>query len=151
LEFVHTDLPSFKGCYYITAVDRSGNESDPSELACNDNCPNYVLPNIFTPNGDTFNELYNAFNDVDDPELDQSLCPRFVDKVTFTVINRNEKEVYTYVSGGENSILIGWDGKTNDGELLPAGTYYYSAEVEYDVLDPDLKKEVIKGWLDIAR
>jgi hypothetical protein len=151
LEFVHTDLPSFKGCYYITAVDRSGNESDPSELACNDNCPNYVLPNIFTPNGDTFNELYNAFNDIDDPELDQSLCPRFVDKVTFTVINRNGKEVYTYVSGGENSILIGWDGKTNDGELLPAGTYYYSAEVEYDVLDPDLKKEVIKGWLDIAR
>jgi len=150
-EFIHTNLSSFKGCYYVTAVDRSDNESDPSELVCNDNCPSYVLPNVFSPNGDGINDVFNAFNDFDDPEMDLTLCARFVSKVVFTVFGRNGKEVFNYESGGENSILIGWDGKANDGTLLPSGTYYYSADVEFDVLNPELKNQVLKGWVDILR
>src|SRR5690606_26373203 len=50
--YTHLDLPSFKGCYFVIAVDRSGNRSPASETVCNDNCPNYELPNITTPNGD---------------------------------------------------------------------------------------------------
>ncbi len=150
-EFLHANLSSFRGCYYVTAVDRSDNESDPSELVCNDNCPNYVLPNVFTPNGDGFNDVFNAFNDIDDPEMDLALCPRFVNKVTFTVFGRNGKVLFNYESGGENSILIGWNGRANDGTQLPSGTYYYSADIEFDVLDPELRDQVLKGWLDILR
>ncbi len=149
--FIHSGLPSFKGCYYVTAVDRSDNESEPGDIVCNDNCPSYTLPNVFTPNGDGHNDLFNAFNDMDDPDLDPLLCPRFVIKVVFTVVNRNGKEVYSFESGGENSILIGWDGRSNDGKQLPSGTYYYSAEVDFDVLDPELKHQVIKSWVDILR
>ena len=60
--FVHDNLESFAGCYRITAIDRSGNESLPSNIVCNDNCPNYELPNTFTPNVDGINETYAAFN-----------------------------------------------------------------------------------------
>ena len=59
--------------------------------------------------------------------------------------------MYSYESGGENSILIEWDGRADDGTQLPSGTYFYSANVEFNVLDPDLKHQVIKGWLDILK
>ncbi|MDJ1486457.1 gliding motility-associated C-terminal domain-containing protein, partial [Cytophagaceae bacterium YF14B1] len=34
----HINLTSFAGCYYVTVVDRSGNESAPSNIVCQDNC-----------------------------------------------------------------------------------------------------------------
>lgn len=149
--YIHKNLSSFAGCYYVTAVDRSDNESDPSVIVCNDNCPNYVLPNVFTPNGDGHNDVFNALNDRDDPDLSQADCPRFVIKVTFRVFNRYGKEVYTYESGGENSILIGWDGHSNDGKQLASGVYYYTADVDFDAVDPSSKHKVLKGWVQILR
>src|SRR5690606_12422741 len=65
------NLPQLKGCYYITALDRSGNVSEPSNVVCVDNCPNYELPNAFTPNGDNTNDTFQAF---DNPF---PRCPRF--------------------------------------------------------------------------
>jgi hypothetical protein len=158
LEFVHSGIPSFAGCYYVTAIDRSGNESDPSNIACNDNCPNYDLPNVFTPNGDGYNDFFTALNPVDnstegnpDPNYDPITCPRFVKSVAFRVFNRSGKEIYTFQSGGENSILIEWDGRTNDGQQLPSGVYYFTAEVEFDMIDPTRRKEVIKSWVQILK
>jgi flagellar hook assembly protein FlgD len=56
------------------------------------------------------------------------LCPRFIEKVEFTVVNRWGKTVFEYVSDfGENTIYINWDGKTNEGRLLSSGYYFYSA------------------------
>ena len=149
--YVHDNLNSLAGCYYITSVDRSDNESEPSNLVCNENCPSYVLPNIFTPNGDGYNDVFNAFNDIDNPDLDPSQCPRFVNKVTFTVINRYGKVVYNFESGGENSILIGWDGRDNSGDQLGSGIYYYTAEVEFEAIDPELRNQVLRSWVTILR
>ena len=118
---------------------------------CNDNCPNYVLPNVFTPNGDGYNDVFNALNDRDYPDLPPADCPRFVIKVTFRVFNRYGKEVYTYESGGENSILIGWDGRSNDDKQLASGVYYYTADVDFDAVDTELKHKVLKGWVQILR
>ena len=150
-KYIHENLSSFAGCYYVTAVDRSDNESDPSEIMCNDNCPNYVLPNVFTPNGDGYNDVFNALNDLDYPDLPPADCPRFVIKVTFRVFNRYGKEVYTYESGGENSILIGWDGRSNDDKQLASGVYYYTADVDFVAVDTALKHKVLKGWVQILR
>lgn len=144
-EYFDNDLSSLAFCYYVTAVDRSGNESTISEIVCNDNCPQYILPNVFTPNGDTKNETFR-------PIERDGQCPRFVQSVNFKVFNRAGAEVFSYDSTEpEKTIFIDWDGKTKAGRELPAGVYYYSAEVRYNILNPQDATEVINGWVQIIR
>ncbi len=149
--YTHLDLPSFKGCYFVIAVDRSGNRSPASETVCNDNCPNYELPNITTPNGDGKNDVFQAFYPLSPTEYPDGYdrCPRFVEKVNISFYNRWGKEVYNYESSGENSILINWDGRSFDGQRVPAGVYYYLAEIKFDVLDPTKQVQKIKGWVQV--
>ncbi|WP_425392295.1 gliding motility-associated C-terminal domain-containing protein [Ekhidna sp.] len=145
LSFSHSGLTSLAGCYQITAVDRSGNESISSEVICNDNCPRYILPNVITPNGDGKND---TFRPLKDPEN----CPRFVESVLFKVFNRAGAELFEYDSDDpEKSILINWDGTNKRGQEVPAGIYYYSAEIRSKRLNPDDEVQVINGWVQIIR
>jgi gliding motility-associated-like protein len=141
------ELPNYRGCYYITAVDRSGNESEPSNIVCVDNCPSYYLPNAFTPNGDGINETFMAF---DNPF---SKCPRFVLGVEIFIVNRWGVEVFNYnsLSSNENDIYIRWDGRDKNGKELPSGTYFYTATVKFDVLDPTKQEQKLKGTVQIIR
>lgn len=142
-----TNLPTYKGCYYVTAVDRSGNESDPSNIVCVDNCPYYELPNAFTPNGDGTNDTFMAF---DNPF---SKCPRFVEGVEIFIVNRWGVEVFSYnsLTAIENDILIRWDGTDKKGKELPAGTYFYSAIVRFDAFAPERQEQKLKGTIQIIR
>jgi len=150
--YTHDNLRSLAGCYFITAVDFSGNESQRSEVFCNDNCPKYNLPNVFTPNGDGKNDFFRPFKD-------NLGCPRFLESVVFTVTNRAGLIVFEYNSNEESDIsslsddrfLINWDGKSDAGIELPAGTYFYSAELEFDVLNSEESSQVIKGWIQLIR
>jgi hypothetical protein len=165
--YVDDNLLSFARCYRISAVDRSGNESELSDPVCNDNCPYYELPNIFTPNGDGFNDVFSAFNvrDYVDcgngeegcqiPDHLKGRCARFVLSVNFRVINRWGTEVYAY-SGRLNddttsNIYIDWDGRDKQGRPLSSGIYYYIAEVTFDVVDPKDRVQVFKGWVHLLR
>lgn len=141
------NLPQLKGCYYITALDRSGNESEPSNVVCVDNCPNYELPNAFTPNGDNTNDTFQAF---DNPF---PRCPRFVEAVQISIYNRWGVEVFSYSSASsvENDIYIHWNGTDKNGKELPAGTYYYSGTVAFDVLDESRKTQKLKGTIQLIR
>jgi CHU_C Type IX secretion signal domain len=167
-EFEHKNLPSYAGCYKISAVDYAGNESKLSESFCFDNCPYYELPNVFTPNGDKCNELFSAYstrnigeagkNDCSEKALTseqildlQKRCARFVTKVVFNVYNRWGGNVYTYESSGEKSIYIDWNGKDNGGTDLSSGVYYYEAQVTFDVVDPANRNKTFKGWLQLLR
>ncbi|MEO9484087.1 MAG: gliding motility-associated C-terminal domain-containing protein [Ekhidna sp.] len=167
-EFFHNDLNTLAFCYYVTSVDRSGNESMISEVICNDNCPRYVLPNVFTPNGDGKNDSFMPMQTPGD-------CPRFVERVVFKVYNRAGTEIFSHDSSEpEESIFIEWDGSLKGGTYvpngvefpdgtqvdgvvrdgsneLPAGIYYYSAEVTYSALNPEDRIEVINGWVQIIR
>ncbi|MGK7397170.1 MAG: gliding motility-associated C-terminal domain-containing protein [Candidatus Cyclobacteriaceae bacterium M3_2C_046] len=146
--FVHSNLPSFAGCYRIAAIDRSGNISALTEPICKDNCPNYELPNVFTPNEDGSNDTFTAMNN------DPANCPRFVQSVVFKVYNRWGKEVYNSTLDSENNernIMINWDGITNEGILVSPGVYYYLAEVNYITLNPEDSTEELKGYIHILK
>ncbi len=161
--FLHENLISFKGCYRVRAVDRSGNSSEYSNVFCVDNCPYYELPNVFTPNSDGCNDQFRAYSDTnvngeDGPigvcgVVDATKCARFVESVEFTVYNRWGNPVYTYTGrrGTENSILINWDGRGDNGNELAAGVYYYLAKVTFDVVDPNTAVQDIKGWVQILK
>ena len=146
--FTHTGLSSLKGCYKVSAVDRSNNESGLSMAICFDNCPSYELPNAFTPNGDNVNDTFKAF---DQPN---SQCPRFAQSVEFHVFNRwGGDELFTYNSleTTEGDLFINWDGRDNNGNELAAGTYYYLAIVTFDVFAEDKKVQEFKNWVNIIR
>lgn len=160
-------LPSLAFCYKISAVDRSGNESELSDPACNDNCPYYELPNVFSPNdGNDCNDRFAAWRapsnyyEIDEGtgnvqwncgEVDLKKCARFVEAVVFRVYNRWGKEVYSYESGSERSIYIDWDGRDNEGRELASGIYYYAADVTFDSVDPKKANQTIKGWVHLLR
>jgi hypothetical protein len=168
--FVHDrNLTSFAGCYKIAAVDRSGNISPLSEASCTDNCPNYVLPNFFSPNGDLCNNVFSAYGNVsslqgeegsldcvsdNDVINDLQLCARYVLKVDFAVFNRWGKQVYDYESelGNEDkSIYINWDGRSSDGSDLASGVYFYTATVIFETSDPAKREKIFKGWIQLVR
>jgi gliding motility-associated-like protein len=140
-------LVELKGCYYITAIDRSGNESDPSNIVCVDNCPNYELPNVFTPNGDNVNDTFQAF---DNPF---TKCPRFVDAVEIKIYSRWGTLVHQYNSTQaiENNIYINWDGRDLEGNDLPSGTYFYNATILFNVLDENMREKKLKGTIQVLK
>jgi hypothetical protein len=159
-----TGLASFAKCYKISVVDRSGNESALSEAICNDNCPYYELPNVFTPNGDKCNDLFSAYSDrivtgegtsAECNPSETANCARFVRAVKFKVYNRWGQLLYDFESvegsTSEKTIYIDWDGRDNNGDMLPSGVYYYAADVTFDTIDPDNREQTIKGWVHLMR
>tara|TARA_B100000902_G_scaffold399280_1_gene469402 strand:+ start:6072 stop:8906 length:2835 start_codon:yes stop_codon:yes gene_type:complete len=152
--FVHKELSNLKGAYYITALDRSGNESFPSDTIRRDNCPKYYLPNVFTPNGDGKNDYFTPFySDGSISEFNYSDCPRFVKSVQITIVDRTGKEVFSHDSKENiiDGIYINWDGRNKSGVNLPSDTYYYLATVTFDILDDSESIKEIKGWVQILR
>ena len=112
--FNHLLSESLAGCYAVTALDRVGNQSTYSNVFCIDNCPYYVLPNTFTPNGDGKNDLFHPFKPY-----------RFVPKIEMKIFNRWGVQIFS-----TEDPEINWDGKddkgkdVNDGVYLYAGFYY---------------------------
>lgn len=113
---------SIAGCYAITALDSLApwpdgslvqNESALSNIVCFDNCPEYVFPNIFTPNGDGRNDILTPFP------------IRSIDSVEFTVFNRWGGIVF---ESTDPQIL--WNGENiQSNEVVTDGTYFYVCRV----------------------
>lgn len=66
----------------------------------------FKIPNVFTPNGDHFNDLFEI-----------SGLPPFSSLIVF---NRSGREVYR-----SDQYNNDWGGTDIDGSMLPAGTYWY--------------------------
>ncbi|MEM9023080.1 MAG: gliding motility-associated C-terminal domain-containing protein, partial [Bacteroidota bacterium] len=90
------------------------------------------VPNVFTPNGDGFN----------DELLVTSSC-EFVE-FKLTIYNRWGNEVY--VTENPN---IGWDGRAN-GLEVPAGAYFWTLDFQHNVV-VNLDRLGIRGDLTILR
>ena len=152
--FVDGGLPSYARCYRLTAEDSHGNVSELSDPVCNDNCPYFDLPNVFTPNGDGCNDRFSAYQPEDEATCNtdaSSRCPQFVEQVSFTVFNRWGNSVYKFNSGDGKSVNIDWDGRDDSGTLLDAAVYYYNADVTFTTSDPLKRNKTIRGWVQLVR
>lgn len=111
--YLHGNLASVAGCYYITATDSAGNESVASIEQCADNCPGYSLPNVFTPNNDGVNDVFRPFP------------YKYVESIDFTVYNRWGVEVFSTTNPD-----ILWKGTVaNSDKPCSSGVYYYVCTV----------------------
>jgi len=155
--FIDEGLPSFARCYRISAIDAMGQEGPMSDSVCNDNCPYYDLPNVFTPNDDGYNDAFSASFDVKDLQDGTFTsgvairCPRFVQSIDFKVFNRWGKQVYAFTSDDENAISIEWDGHDSNGHELSGGVYFYTADVTFNVMRPESRRRQLNGWVHLVR
>ncbi len=134
--YVHANLASIAGCYAVTAIDTAGNQSDFSNIVCVsiDSCSLYSLPNVFTPNGDGFNDYFVPF-----PYTS-------VDKIDIKVFNRWGSQVYE-----TNDPEIKWDGKNEQtNRECTEGVYFYVCEV-YEITLAGPKKRIIQGVVHLLR
>jgi gliding motility-associated-like protein len=122
------------GCYVVVAVDSAGNTSPLNNESCTDNCPEYELPNIFTPNGDNANDLYTPVKN------------RYIRSVDFTLYNRWGEIVY------ENTDpKLGWDGKTKQMKQMASdGVYFYTCTVN-EIHYYGIKERKLKGFVQLIK
>ncbi len=108
------DVPDsgLTACYAISSVDSTGNESALSDFICVEDCPSYILPNAFTPNGDGDNDVFTP------------ILSRFVTRINFQAFNEWGQKVFE-----TNDPLINWAGDNFGGSQLNDGVYYYTCEV----------------------
>ena len=125
LGFVGTD------CFPYRVCDSLGVEADEAEICVEVGRIRLVIPEVFTPNGDGFNETFTIVGIEQYP--DNHLM----------VFNRWENLVYeTTGYRGE------WDGVwMQNGRPLPAGTYFYVLELE----PGNRALPVYKGFVQIQR
>jgi len=117
-EFTYSHEGTMKGCYYVTAVDTAGNQSHGSNIVCLDECGEYDLPNVFTPNGDGINDIFKSYN------------PGGVRQVDMKIYNRVGQLVFKTTDPD-----INWDGRYMDtNRFVPSGVYYYYCDVYEDRL-----------------
>lgn len=146
--FQHNNLSALAQCYSVAAIDMLGNISAQSERVCNDNCPYFELPNVFTPGtADALNDQFIAFG----AETGTLRCARFVKQVDLKVYNRWGMEIYSVDGATPEGNDIFWNGLSNSGKEVDAGVYFYSANVTFDVRNPDERNKVIKGWVHLIR
>ena len=147
--YLHEHLPSFMGCYAVSAIDFSGLESELSPVVCNDNCPYFELPNVFTPNEDGYNDNFTEYNDGSGSSIATDKCPRFIKHVEFSVYNRYGIPVYHSESVDPDACWVEWNGINDNGQKVSTGIYFYHAIVTYNVLDPANESDNIKGWISL--
>jgi gliding motility-associated-like protein len=133
--FEHTIRTSPKGCYRVSGLDAQGQETPLSEAVCQSACLDLALPNVFTPNGDGFNDLWRP-----------SSCPSEIRQLHTIIYNRWGHKVFE-----TDDVEINWNGRNQQNNELPAGTYYYQVKVEFDTPDLAASSQTLKGWVLVSR
>lgn len=130
----HDLVFTLAGCYYVTAIDTIGNESLPSNIVCKENCPDYSLPNVFTPNNDGANDQFLPFP------------YRFVDRIEMQIFNRWGGLVFETTNPD-----INWDGTNISGQDVAEGAYFYQCKVYELVNDPNAEPVILEGYIQLIR
>lgn len=130
--FKHYPSVTMAGCYVVTAVDSFQNESTYSKPYCIDECTFYELPNIFTPNNDSYNDLYKP-----GPY-------RFVEKVDMKIYDRWGVLVFKTEDPD-----INWDGRyMENNKMVSDGIYYYICDV-YEWHLAGMEPRTLVGFIQV--
>ena len=93
----------------IEVKPKENDEPEPDE-------PVYELPNVFTPNGDGFNDVF----------VPMRITPDLITHVKMHIFNRWGRTVYD-----TEDVFINWDGRVaGSGQPCASGTYFYVCDVE---------------------
>jgi gliding motility-associated-like protein len=125
------------GCYGVIAMDSVGNKSRFSNTVCinTDRCHKYEIPNVFTPNGDDYNQFLK-------PKPNYTS----VDHIDMTIFDRWGREVFT-----TNDADINWDGKDKTThQMCSDGAYFYICDVYENSLCGSVK-HTLRGSVTILR
>ena len=110
-QYRHYPVDIISGCYAVSAFDQLGNEGEKSIVVCVDSCDFYEIPNVFTPNGDGFNDRLIA------------KASGLVERVDFNLFNRNGLLIFS-----TEEPWLNWDGTYKDRIVSP-GVYFYQCDV----------------------
>ncbi len=113
--------------YAVSAVDEKENESALTELSV-DNCSQYELPNIFTPNDDGINDTFVPMDG-----------RRFVSSFELKIYNRWGALVFE-----TDDVNINWDASN-----VTDGTFFYEYSIVYDGLEEESEQK--KGFITVKR
>ncbi|MBQ3710034.1 MAG: gliding motility-associated C-terminal domain-containing protein [Bacteroidales bacterium] len=98
--------------------------------------PVYELPNVFTPNGDGFNDVFVPIR----------ITPDLITSVKMHIFNRWGRTVYD-----TDDIFINWDGRVaGSGQPCSTGTYFYVCDVEMITSEGSVTKR-LQGSIMIIR
>ena len=115
--------------YTFSASDFNGCVSDiVFSVDINTDC-DVIIYNGFTPNGDGVNDFFVIENIDKYPNNKVHIFNRWGNKI-YNTVNYNNSNNH-------------WDGKTNSGQAVTSGTYFY-------ILFDDKEKIIKKGWIEIT-
>ena len=121
---INTQTYSDAGQYYATLLVSNGvcTDKDSVLITVLDIEPIFEIPNVFTPNGDSINDIFMVkkyFHIVD---------------LNCTIFDRWGLQLFYW-----DGITKGWDG-TSDGKQVPDGTYFYMINAK-DIDGKEIKKQ----------
>ena len=128
--YVYEPPQTIAGCFFLVAIDINGNidtTNYTSVCVSIDNCPRYRLPNVFTPNSDTYNDLFTPY-------------PGYtsVEKIDIQIFNRWGVLVFE-----STDPQINWDGRDKTSKTECAdGVYFYTCDVYEVVGSPEIPDDV---------
>ena len=125
-EFLDVQEP---GYYTLTVTDFNGCIWKDSVYAFADFCDVDPVPNVFTPNGDSYNDKF-------------ILEAHGMTVSSIVIFDRWGTLIAEYTN-----IKDGWDGNNTVGSEMPSGVYFYTAKAEY--INGNIQE--IKGYIQLIR
>ncbi len=146
--YIHDKLTKLSGCYKVAAYDSVHNETISPEVVCVDTCRQYVLPSVFTPDGNGKNDLFHPCDSTTALDLQVKNCPPYknVKSVEMKIYNRWGNLVFE--TKDKN---INWNGNFKEtNKECPEGVYFYVCKVFFFSVTGEPFKE-LHGTVELIR
>ena len=125
-----------------------GNETINALAVCVDTCRQYVLPSVFTPDGDGVNDIFHPCDSTTAVDYQETNCPPYknVKSIEMKIFNRWGKIVFETTN---KDVL--WDGKDLESKAdCVSGVYFYTCKVHfYRIFGEDVQE--LHGTIQLIR